>query len=84
MLSSQFQDPVVDMEHITVHYEQVRYILQDLKNLGVSNATVGRSQGLMGKDKFQAFTAAYEQQRTKEGLLPLTYEVIYGAAFKGA
>ena len=36
----------------------------------------------MGKGKFQQFEAAYEQYRQKNGLLPASYEVIYGYARK--
>ena len=40
--------------------------------------TAGCPRGLMGKDKFKAMLAAYEQYRLPEGLLPATYEVVYG------
>ena len=50
-------------------------------NSGHSN---GASAGLMGKKKFQQFELAYEEYRQDNGLLPASYEVIYGYARKHA
>ena len=36
----------------------------------------------MGKKKFQQFEVAYERHRQNNGLLPASYEVIYGYARK--
>jgi malonyl-CoA O-methyltransferase len=44
-----FAEPVMDMEYITLTYDDVRGVLQDLKAIGAHNATAGRGQGLMGK-----------------------------------
>lgn len=79
--SNRYQDPVVDMEFITVTYNELRKILEDLKNLGTHNIAKERQKGLTGKAKFQQFTKEYEKFRNAEGLLPLTYEVIYGHAW---
>ena len=82
MLShSGFADPVMEMECITLTYEDVRGVLYDLKRIGAQNATAGRGQGLMGKDAWARLTENYEQSR-RDGRLPATYEVIYGHAWK--
>jgi len=82
MLShSGFADPVMDMECITLTYEDVRGVLYDLKRIGAHNATAGRGQGLMGKDAWARLVKNYEQSR-RDGKLPATYEVIYGHAWK--
>ena len=47
---------------------------------GARNATAARSRGLTGKGRWRAMTEAYEKQR-QGGALPVTYEVIYGAAW---
>src|SRR5665811_1899268 len=45
-----FADPVMNMEYITLTYDDVRGVLQDLKTIGAHNATAGRGRGLMGKN----------------------------------
>ncbi|MBI5438511.1 MAG: malonyl-ACP O-methyltransferase BioC [Nitrosomonadales bacterium] len=82
MLShSGFAEPVMDMECITLTYEDVRGVLYDLKRIGAHNATAGRGQGLMGKNAWSRLVGNYEQSRLN-GKLPATYEVIYGHAWK--
>ncbi len=78
MLQAGFQQPVVDMETITVTYPSLTLLMKDLKNIGATNASMGRNPGLTGKQRFMALEKAYEPFRTPEGLYPLTYEVIYG------
>ena len=86
LLANHYADPVVDMEIITLEYQQVRQLLRDLKDtgsrgkFGVTDSSF--SIGLMGKNKYQKFEAAYESQRQKNGLFPASYEVIYGYARK--
>ncbi len=81
LLQSGFTDPVVDMEMITVTYKNVRSIMQDLKQIGAHNLTHGRARGLTGKGRLQQLERAYEDYR-KDGLLPVSYEVIYGLAWR--
>lgn len=81
MVQSGFADPVMDMELLTLTYEDVRAVLQDLKKIGAHNATVGRSKGLMGKMAWAHLIENYERQR-KNGRLPATFEVVYGHAWK--
>jgi malonyl-CoA O-methyltransferase len=73
-----FVDPVVDMEFITITYNDLKKILLDLKDLGTHNIEQNRLKGLTGKEKFNQFIQAYEKYRSPEGLIPVTYEVIYG------
>ncbi len=80
MLQSGFSDPVVDMEMITVTYNDVRNIMQDLKKIGAHNVSRGRCRGLTGKGHLQQLQQAYETYR-QEGYLPVTHEVIYGLAW---
>jgi malonyl-CoA O-methyltransferase len=76
-----FADPVMDMEMITVTYERARQLMRDLKAIGAANAMRERQRGLTGRARLQAVEAAYEAFRTPEGLLPATYEVVYGHAW---
>ena len=76
-----FSEPVMDMEYLTLTYDDVRGVLYDLKRIGAHNATAGRGQGLMGKNAWARLTENYERLR-RDGKLPATYEVIYGHAWK--
>ena len=82
MLShSGFAEPVMDMECLTLTYDDVRGVLHDLKHIGAHNATAGRGQGLMGKNAWARLVGNYERLR-RNGKLPATYEVVYGHAWK--
>ncbi|MGB7596852.1 MAG: malonyl-ACP O-methyltransferase BioC [Gallionella sp.] len=76
-----FAEPVMDMEYITMTYDDVRGVLQDLKAIGAHNATAGRTRGLMGKHAWARLTENYESMRSN-GKLPATFEVVYGHAWK--
>ena len=76
-----FADPVMDMEYLTLTYDDVRSVLYDLKSIGAHNATAGRGQGLMGKNAWERLVENYERQR-RNGKLPATFEVVYGHAWK--
>ena len=49
LMRSGFAEPVMEMECLTLTYDDVRGVLDDLKRIGAHNATGGRGQGLMGK-----------------------------------
>jgi malonyl-CoA O-methyltransferase len=76
-----FAEPVMDMEYITLTYDDVRGVMNDLKQIGAHNATAGRGAGLMGKQAWSRLVENYERQR-RDGKLPATYEVVYGHAWK--
>jgi malonyl-CoA O-methyltransferase len=76
-----FAEPVMDMEYITMTYDDVRGVLQDLKAIGAHNATAGRARGLMGKNAWARLVENYESLRSN-GKLPATFEVVYGHAWK--
>ncbi len=76
-----FADPVIDMETVTLTYGDARALLQELKQIGATNATRGRSRGLMGRDRLQRVVGALEAM-AHEGRIPATFEVIYGHAWK--
>ncbi|MCF6218181.1 MAG: malonyl-ACP O-methyltransferase BioC [Gammaproteobacteria bacterium] len=80
MIRSRLSDPVMDVENITMTYNQVMTLMRDLKILGAHNMTHGRPRNLTSKTKMVAMCDAYERYRT-EGVLPATYEVVYGHAW---
>lgn len=88
LLTNRFSDPVVDMEIIHVQYTSLRQLLLDLKDTGsrgkFSATTSKTASGLMGKEKYRSLEKAYERYRQEDGLLPASYEVIYGYARKSS
>ena len=83
LVGAGFADPVMEMERITLTYNDVRAVMQDLKSIGAHNATAGRASGMMGKSGWQKITENYEKLR-RDGKLPATFEIIYGHAWKPA
>ena len=81
VLQSGFENPVMDMEMITVTYQDVMGIMRDLKEIGAHNVNNERARGLMGKARLKNLAEVYELFRTDE-LLPVSHEVIYGHAWK--
>lgn len=75
-----FADPVMDVERLTLTYADVRQLMQELKSLGAGNAAAGRARGLTGKQRLRSMTDAYERER-RAGVLPATFEVVYGLAW---
>ena len=83
LLAEQFLDPVVDMEMLTIHYPNLSTLLQALKMQGVRNIHPQRRLGLIGKKQWLRFESILKTNCTREGKIPLSYEVIYGQAWKG-
>jgi len=80
MVRAQLAEPVMDVETLTLTYEHVNQLMRELKILGAHNINAGRSHGLTGKSAYQRMCQAYEGYR-REGVLPVTYEVVYGHAW---
>ena len=78
-----FTEPVLDVERLTLTYKDVLALMRDLKIIGAHNVTAGRRRGLLGRGALRRVEAAYESAR-RDGLIPATYEVIYGAAWGAA
>ncbi len=58
------------------HYADLRQLLHAVKAVGANQLGSGRRTGLMSRQGLRALEAAYERQRTPQGL-PLTYDVLY-------
>ena len=84
LMTNAFLDPVVDMEMLTAHYQSPSNLLISLKKQGVRNINKNRNPGLTSKSKLDAFYHAYDSLRTVSGKYPLTYEIIYGHAYKNS
>jgi malonyl-CoA O-methyltransferase len=76
-------EPVLDVDRMQLTYQDTLALMKDLKAIGAHNVTAGRSRGLMGRARLARVEAAYEGFR-RNGRLPATYEVIYGATWGAA
>lgn len=81
LVKAAYATPVMDMEKITLSYQSVDRLLMDVKALG-GNPLSTRRKGLMGRRAYQKLRAALESRRDEQGGIPLTFEIIYGHAFK--
>ena len=64
-----------------MEYQRVRDLLDELKTLGAHNMNRSRPAGLTSRRALQGMLEAYELRRAN-GLLPATYDVIFGALNK--
>ncbi|MDY0974014.1 methyltransferase domain-containing protein [Massilia sp. CFBP9012] len=83
LVEAGFSTPVMDMERITVTYDTPQAVLADVRALG-GNPLESRRRGLIGRAAWQRMLDALEAQRRPDGKLGLTFEVIYGHAFRPA
>lgn len=78
-----FADPVMDMEVITLTYEDLDALFAELRAAGSGCAMKARRHGLTGRGALAGARAAYEALR-RDGKLPATFEIVYGHAWKVA
>lgn len=83
LVEAGFSTPVLDMETITVTYSTADALLADVRALG-GNPLSTRRRGLLGKGGKATLLAALERMRRPDGKLGLTFEIIYGHAFRPA
>ncbi|MFZ2267404.1 MAG: methyltransferase domain-containing protein [Azonexus sp.] len=76
-----FADPVMDMEVITLTYDNLDAMFAELRAAGSACAMKARRHGLTGRQAWAEARAAYEKMR-RDGKLPATFEVVYGHAWK--
>jgi malonyl-CoA O-methyltransferase len=80
LLRAGLAEPVMDVERFSLTYPDVFALMRDLKAIGAHNAATTRPRGLTGRGRLAAVQAAYEAHR-REGVLPATYEVVFGQAW---
>ncbi|MFZ3128797.1 MAG: biotin synthase, partial [Rhodoferax sp.] len=83
LVQAGFAEPVMDMERITLTFATPERLLAELRELG-RNLHPQRFGSLRGRGWHAQLCAALERDgvRSAEGRLQLTFEVIYGHAFK--
>ena len=81
LLMNKFAEPVMDMDVMTLTYQNAKDVMMDLKNIGANTPVKNSSHGLVTPRKLQRVLDAYEGFRV-EAVVPATYEVVYGHAWK--
>ncbi|XYJ86243.1 Ubiquinone/menaquinone biosynthesis C-methylase UbiE/MenG [Cupriavidus necator] len=83
LVHSGWSTPVMDMETLTVTYESPATLLREVQAFGGLRGPVGSlPQGLRGRGWYQALAQALERRRNADGVIPLTFEIVYGHAWK--
>ena len=79
-----FAEPVMDMERLTLTWETPQRLLEELRELG-ANLHPARFAALRGRSwKQRLLDELARSLRQSDGRLALTFEIIYGHAFKPA
>ncbi|MDJ0657041.1 MAG: methyltransferase domain-containing protein [Xanthomonadales bacterium] len=80
LLSAGLQNPVLEVETLTVTYPDPLALMRELKQLGAQNAHRERFRGLTGQQRMAGMMEGLESFR-RDGAIPATCEVIYGHAW---
>jgi len=62
---------------VVKHYQHVRELMAELKQLGAHHVDGGRATGLTGPHRFKTMLMAYERFRDRHGRLPATYDILF-------
>src|SRR3954468_1003767 len=80
LLRSGFAEPVMDTERLTVTYADSKTLIAELRNTASTNVALGRRPGLMDRAAAKRFEDSLSTAK-KDGLYPVTLEVVYGHAW---
>jgi len=80
MLRAGLSQPVMDVETLTLTYNDAYALMRELKDIGAHNIAKQRNRNLTTRSRLKAVVNAYEQFRT-DGVLPASYEIVYGHAW---
>ncbi|MFT5398339.1 MAG: malonyl-CoA O-methyltransferase [Planctomycetota bacterium] len=83
LIAAGYSQPVVDSETIRMEYGEFRKLLDDLKNIGATNADNNRSRGLMTPGKLKRLEQSYRECGYEDGKYVASYELVYGHAWIG-
>ncbi|BDC36963.1 methyltransferase domain-containing protein [Paraburkholderia terrae] len=82
LVESGFEIPVMDQETLTITYKSPESLLADVRRWGAYPFRREASAGVSSRRMQKALLAALEARRRADGTIPLTFEVIYGHAWK--
>jgi len=84
MAQAGLRQAAMDVDWLTVTFDDVPTALQHLKKIGAHNVLSQRQRGLLGKQKYQRLIEAYAAHQQDDGRIPASYEVVYGYALGSA
>lgn len=81
LMHAGFADPVMDQESLTIQWDNAQSLCRDLRLLG-GNASPARSSGLRTPRWQARLHRELDALRNAAGQFSLTFEIVYGHAFK--
>lgn len=82
LVESGFEIPVMDQEVLTITYKSPQSLLADVRRWGAYPFEREAASGAAARRLHKALLAALEARRRADGTIALTFEVIYGHAWK--
>jgi len=81
LTSAAFSGIVMDNETISMEYESLDLLHQDLRDIGETNINAERIRGLTSKGHWREYLQAYEQFKNEQGEFMASWEITYGHAW---
>ncbi|ADG14375.1 methyltransferase domain-containing protein [Paraburkholderia atlantica] len=82
LVEAGFEIPVMDQETLTITYKSPESLLADVRRWGAYPFERDAHDGALARRLHKALLAALEARRRADGTIALTFEVIYGHAWK--
>jgi malonyl-CoA O-methyltransferase len=82
LVEAGFEIPVMDQETLTITYKSPESLLADVRRWGAYPFEREACDGAVARRLHKALLAALEARRRADGTIALTFEVIYGHAWK--
>lgn len=76
------RDPVLDIDRLTVRYDDTLKLFSDLTRMGARNALHARNRTLVGKARFERVIAAL-REGADGGQIRIDLELVYGHSWGG-
>ncbi|MGI9291926.1 MAG: methyltransferase domain-containing protein [Gammaproteobacteria bacterium] len=83
LVQAGFREPVMDVEHLTVTYDEPNKLVADLRAVAATNLLQERRRGLTSPRLWQQMLGELDKTRNAAGRLPVSLEVITGQAWVG-
>lgn len=83
MLELGLENVLVETVDRVLSFNSVDALLQNIKQLGATNASTTRQTGLLGTKRYRQFRQVFERRLEIDGNLNLTFECVFASARKG-
>ena len=72
-----FQLPVIDKDNIKIFYDDIFFLMKDLKGMGESNSLIDRKKNFTTKKLFSVANEIYKKKFSKNKKIYATFEILY-------